>query len=153
MTPVELQCPHDSLVIALELIAVALRAGQPLDAALGSVGSAVPGRIGPALASAASALRLGLPAERAWRALEPGPANLPEIGRLLARVVDGGVPAARLLTAKSTALRSAAQAEALTAARRAGVLAIFPLVVCLLPAFGLLCVVPAVLTALPGWAV
>ena len=139
-----------SVDLTLELIAVGLLAGQPLDAALAAAVAAVPGAFGDGLTSVASALRLGLPAERAWAALRPDASHLPEIGRLLARVADGGAPAARLLTAKAAALRAASQAEALAAARRVGVLAVFPLVVCLLPAFGLLCVIPTVLTALPG---
>lgn len=151
IAPEKLPSPSDSVDLALELIAVGLLAGQPLDAALASVGSAMPGPLGPGLASVASALRLGLPAERAWGALGPDSAHLPEIGRLLARVSDGGVPAARLLNGKAAALRAASQARALATARRVGVLAVFPLVVCLLPAFGLLCVAPAVLTALPAW--
>ncbi|MGZ4665448.1 MAG: type II secretion system F family protein [Frankiaceae bacterium] len=134
------------------MIAVGLLAGLPLDAALASAVAAVPGPLGEGLASVASALRLGLPPERAWAALRPDGAHLLEIGRLLARVADGGVPAARLLTAKAAALRAASQADALAAARRVGVLSIFPLVLCLLPAFGLLCVIPTVLTALPGWS-
>ncbi|WP_250287036.1 MULTISPECIES: type II secretion system F family protein [unclassified Frankia] len=165
----------EDLPLALDLIAACLTAGAPIVAALGIVAGAVAGPLGAELGMVSRGLRLGASmAEACGRLLGPGPGSSGPAANRWARLVPGrlGRPAATaeaheiaafaraLHRSEESGARLAAtlerlanqtrvrrQERALTAARRAGVIAVAPLGLCFLPAFIALGVVPVVMGA------
>ncbi|MCM3882455.1 type II secretion system F family protein [Frankia sp. R82] len=163
------------LPLALDLIAVALRSGATLSAAFMTVGAANGGALGGQLRAAARALAAGADVPTACaelvaatrprhridllgRWVSPGPrgsphARWPAMAQTAVTAFDrahrSGARPAAALTRLAERARAEAHAETITAARRAGVLAVVPLGLCFLPAFLLLSVVPVVLGTLP----
>ncbi|CAO5190789.1 tight adherence protein B [Frankia sp. AiPs1] len=167
------------LPLALDLIAAHLRSGGTISSALATVGAANGGALGEHLVGAARALQAGADVHTACARLVAvaypprWSDRLGRLGRLAARAShavphtrwpaltqaavaafdrahrSGARPAAAL-THLAERARAEAHAEIITAARRAGVLAVAPLGLCFLPAFLLLSVVPVVLGTLPG---
>ncbi|WNV76216.1 type II secretion system F family protein [Geodermatophilus sp. DSM 44513] len=134
--------PEEDLPVACDLLAVCLEAGLPVGGALAAVAAALPGRIGPELATVAGLYRLGAAPRRAWA---DAPAGLAVLGRALVRGGESGsavVPALRSLAADA---RAGQRSRADAAVRRAGVWVLAPLGACFLPAFLCLGVVPLVL--------
>lgn len=125
---------------AIELVAACLDAGATPAAALRTAGAHVPGALGQALTSAAEALAAGAPTEEA----------LPESGALAAmaavfrRSSQTGSAMSEQLIGVAAQLRADEQFERLAKAHRVAVLSALPLGLCMLPAFLLLAVVPAV---------
>ncbi|MGP7960062.1 type II secretion system F family protein [Sanguibacter sp. A247] len=149
--------------VVLELLALAVRTAALPDA-LRAVGDAVGGPTGRGLALAGAALRLGAPWDEAWRGCGGG--AVPAQGR---RRPDGGqAPTLALVetclraaweqgAAPAPALRAArdrhereADVRAADAAEVLGVRVVVPLGLCLLPAFVLLGLVPAVIALVGG---
>lgn len=134
--------PAADLPVACDLLAVCLEAGLPVGGALTAVSTALPGRVGPELATVAGLYRLGASPRRAWAEV---PAELAALGRVLVRAGESGstvVPALRSLAADA---RAGQRSRADAAVRRAGVWVLAPLGACFLPAFLCLGVVPLVL--------
>ena len=134
--------PEEDLPVACDLLAVCLEAGLPVGGALVAVATALPGRLGPELATVAGLYRLGAPPRRAWTDV---PAELAVLGRVLVRAGESGsavVPALRSLASDA---RAGQRSRADAAVRRAGVWVLAPLGACFLPAFLCLGVVPLVL--------
>ncbi|TFV64104.1 type II secretion system F family protein [Geodermatophilus sp. DF01-2] len=134
--------PEADLPVACDLLAVCLDAGLPVGGALGAVSTALPGPLGPELATVAGLYRLGASPRRAWSDV---PAELGVLGRVLVRAGESGstaVPALRSLAADA---RAEERSRADAAVRRAGVWVLAPLGACFLPAFLCLGVVPLVL--------
>lgn len=124
-----------------DLLAVAVEAGLPLRGALRAVVDAGEGPARDRLARVLEQLDLGIDDQRAWLSLGDDP-GWHDAARDVARSVRHGLAAAQALRGHARQARLAARADALVRARRAGVLAVVPLVVCILPAFVLVGVVP-----------
>ena len=135
------------LPVAVDLLAAALRAGTPVEAAVRVVGGAVGGGVGSRMTACADELRAGEPAAHAWRHV----ADLPGGTRLVrsaVRSADSGAALTGALHRIADDLRSARDTAADARARRTGVLAVLPLGLCFLPAFLLAGVVPVVVAVL-----
>ncbi len=132
------------LPLALDLLACALRAGQPPGTASAAVAAAIGGPVGAALASVARSTGLGSPADEAWQPLGrlPGAAA---VARTLARADSSGSRLAEELTRTAADLRDRRGSATDARVRRAGVLVVLPLGLCFLPAFVCVGVVPIVI--------
>jgi pilus assembly protein TadC len=126
-----------------DLLAGCLAAGAPPSEALELVAAAAGGPLAPALRRVAAAVRAGAGPGEVW---VPGGAEdvLDPLLRAIARTAATGAGLADTVAAVADEARREAAARAEAAARRAGVLAVGPLVTCFLPAFVLLGVVPVV---------
>jgi len=148
--------------VVLELLAVAT-ATASLPDALRVVGDAIGGTAGTGLTTAGAALVLGAGWDEAWSAVVATPAAPRADGRartggrrpesallgIVARCLrpaweQGAAPAAALRAARDRHDREA-DARGVEAAERLGVRVVVPLGLCLLPAFVLLGLVPAVI--------
>ena len=133
----------------VDLLRVAAAAGHPVRGCVDAVADRSPPSVRAALARARQRADLGLPLVEALRSAAPdlgefGPAV---VDALIAAQVTGAplVPALdRLAVAARDRRRRAAEEEA----RRLPVALLFPLVCCVLPAFGLLAVVPLLAASL-----
>lgn len=152
LTPLH-RAAESTLPLALELVATALRAGQPLPAAL-DLAAPVAGTTACAdLGRVAALLRLGAAADEAWQ----GVAESSPLAPLAVAARRGALSGARLAQTFVDAAadeRARHRAAALARVRRAGVFAIAPLGLCFLPAFVCLGVIPLIVGiaggALPG---
>lgn len=133
----------------IDLFHVAATAGHPAARCVELVTSRSPGVCRPALvrASRRSAAGASLAAS-----LEPVGRDLGPSGRALVEVLLGaqrtGAPLATGLAQLAATSRDARRRQAETRARRLPVTMLFPLVCCVLPAFGLLAVVPLLAASL-----
>lgn len=123
------------------LLAVCLAAGRPARGALRVVVDVVGEAGHEPLARVLRQIDLGLDEAVAWASLadEPGYGAM---SRDLARAVHSGVALAELLERHASDARRQALLAAQVRARAVGVTGVLPLVVCFLPAFLLLGVVP-----------
>lgn len=128
----------DALAFDLDLVAICLLAGLPVDGALAHAAEASEDRSG--LGTVARALRLG---SEAPRGLRPELEGVLTLIRFSSRT---GAALAPLLGAHASELRASEQRRRQIAAARLGVVLVLPLGVCVLPAFILLGVVPVLLT-------
>ncbi len=129
---------------ACDLIRVCLAAGLPLRAAVEVLAGVLPGTLGGLLAELATKVRLGADEAAAWSELGGVEPALAELGRELGRTVRSGESPNLTLAALAATARADALAAAEVAARRVGVRSVLPLMVCFLPSFLLLGVVPVV---------
>jgi len=137
------------LPFAADLLAAAMRAGAPPDAAARCVGRAVGGPLGERLARVDRALRLGAAADEAWSYLGAvDGAN--RLAQAATRSQHSGVAFAGSLQRLADDLRADRLIAADAAARRAGVLIVLPLGLCFLPAFVLAGLVPVIVAVLGG---
>lgn len=132
-----------SLALALDLVAVALRAGQPLATALLLAAPAAGGASGVQLARVGSLLRLGADPVEAWRDAADNPALTP-VAAAARRSADSGIRLAAAFEQLATDLRAQLRVAAQARAQRAGVFAAAPLGLCFLPSFVCLGIVPTV---------
>jgi Flp pilus assembly protein TadB len=145
--------PDPGLPLTLDLVAAALRGGQPLASALAlaapSCGAAASGR----LLRVAGLLRLGADADEAWRVVAEDPLLAP-VAVAARRSATSGVRVARAFEQLADEVRAAQRVTAQSRAHRVGVYAIAPLGLCFLPAFVCLGIVPVVVdvatSLLPG---
>ena len=137
------------LPLAVELLAVAAHAGLTVAGALAAVAPHVDGVLGRSLGHAAGAAGRGqrLAAALAELADDLGAPVRPLAAVLTAATRDGD-PLAPALDRLAESLRRARQHRAEVAARRLSVQLLPPLVLCVLPAFALLTVVPLLLGSL-----
>jgi Flp pilus assembly protein TadB len=126
----------DPLVLLADHVAAALAAGASLSTALDAATRRAPGT----LASAGRRARLGQPWPEALMAVAPEGSQA--LVTALRRAERLGVPPARTLAEFADARRAAASRAFERTVRRAPVLMVLPLVLCVLPAFGLLAVLP-----------
>jgi tight adherence protein C len=133
------------LPVAVDLVGVALAAGCTPFLAVEHAGRYAPSRVARSLREVPRACALGQPFDAALRdlaAAEPELRPLADALRTSARLGSPAAPAlARLAREVRTDLRRRAEARA----RVVPVRLCFPLVACILPAFALLTVAPAVL--------
>lgn len=132
----------------VELLAVALRAGLPLVAAVQAVATLAPEPARAPLAVAARRLRAGRSVAEAlaW-------SGLAEVGRVLASCERWGAPAEQALAELVSELRAQRRAAAEIAAERVQLALIFPTTLLTLPAFALAVVPPMVwraFSSIPG---
>jgi Flp pilus assembly protein TadB len=141
------------LPLAVDLLAACLVAGRPPTAALPAVAAAVGGALAAELDGVSARLLLGADPARVWRDVARGGGALASLGRTMARSLDSGAPVADGLRLLAADLRRRRRAAAEQRARGVGVRAAAPLGLCFLPAFLLVGVVPAVVTAFAslGW--
>ena len=134
----------------LDLLGAALRAGLNPHRAVLRVAERAPDVLREDLSTAAAVLRLGgTPAEALRQAAHRS--GLDEFRAAAAALETAdrwGAPPAEALAARAEALRTRARLNAEAQAGRAAVRLTFPLVLCFLPAFILLTVVPTVAGAL-----
>ena len=130
------------LAQACDLLGAAVDAGLPVRLAVPVVADAVGGPVGEALGAVAARVQLGVSEQTAWSELtEPG---MEPLARELARSVSTGMGLGRLLRDLAADARRAAAAAAMVRARRVGVRSVLPLMLCDLPAFVLLGIVPVI---------
>lgn len=135
------------LPLAADLLAAALRAGAPIDRAVGAVADVLDGPLGERLAQVGRTLRLGGGPEEAWEPLAVVP-GAERMTRGVIRSSTSGAALAGALTRIADDLRADRATAAEAAARRAGVLIVLPLGLCFLPAFVLAGLVPVVVAVL-----
>lgn len=124
-----------------ELLAVCLDAGRPPRTALRVVRGVLSGPVVEELDAVAQRIDLGVDEAQAWAGLGSAP-GYAAVARDLARSVHSGVGLSALLRQHARDARRDGESSAQVAARAAGVKAVVPLVVCFLPAFLLVGVVP-----------
>jgi pilus assembly protein TadC len=137
------------LSFAVDLVAAALRAGAPPDAAARLVADAMGGSVGERLRLVDRSLRLGVPPGRAWAQLGDGDEG-GRVARAAQRSGDSGAALAGALGRVADDLRADAVLAAEARARTAGVLVVLPLGLCFLPAFVLIGLVPVVVAVVGG---
>jgi tight adherence protein C len=143
---------HDAWASALpdtvDLFALALASGMTVPSALRVVAPRSPAPVGPALVDAEARFRHGEPlADALARVADAGPPARPLVSVLTAAHCDG-LPVAEPLARLGSDLRDERRRTAESRARQTPVRLLFPLVLCTLPAFVLVTVVPPVITAL-----
>ncbi len=128
---------------ACDLLVVCLDAGLPIRAAAQAVAEAMPGPMGSALAEAGAKLSLGIDEYRAWAELAEAP-PLAGLARELARGAATGSALSARVAEIGVEARRASAAAAQEKARKVGVRSVLPLMVCFLPSFVLLGLVPVI---------
>lgn len=137
----------------LDLLAACARAGASVSQAFELAAARDDGPLGEAIKEAVRALALGLPRDRAYAVLAAR-ADVPEVRSVVAalRRAEGlGTSIASTTTELAREVREERRARAEEGARGAPVRVLFPVIVCFLPAFGLLTVAPVVIVALRGF--
>jgi pilus assembly protein TadC len=129
---------------ACDLLAVCLEAGLPLRRAATVISEALDGPLAEVLGEVAAKVRLGAGESESWDELGRAEPALATLGREVARALGSGVALARTLRALGVEARLAAASAAEVRARRVGVRSVLPLMLCFLPAFLLLGVVPII---------
>ena len=137
----------EAVVVALpdliDLLAVAVGAGLTVPLALVAVGPRLTGPLGSAVTEVERRTSLGV---RRTEALESLCHEVGEVARPLVAALQGaeryGTPLGPVLERLATEARLRRRRHAEAAARRTPVRLLFPLVLCTLPAFALLTVVP-----------
>ncbi|QYG94669.1 hypothetical protein HC251_21010 [Iamia sp. SCSIO 61187] len=138
----------DALPDAVDLLALGLGSGLAVGPALGLVAPRSPAPLGPALAEAHARTTHGEPlADALERVAAQGPASRPLVALLVAAHHDGS-PVVDPLTRLAHDLRADRRRAVEARARQVPVRLLFPLVLCSLPAFVLLAIVPPVVAAL-----
>lgn len=128
---------------ALELLAGCLASGLPLRRAVREVGAALAGPVGDDLRVVTGQLDVGIDERSAWLTLE-GLVGWTGVARDVARAADSGSGLHAALGRHAARARKAAHAHRQAKARTVGVRSVLPLMVCFLPAFVLIGIVPTV---------
>jgi pilus assembly protein TadC len=128
--------------LILDLLAAALRSGQPVATAVAEVAPMAGDDHGEQLQLVAGLLRFGADPAVAWAALSDS--VLAPVATAAVRSAESGLRLARGFELLAAELRDEARAAALARAHRAGVWAMAPLGLCFLPAFACLGVLPVV---------
>ncbi len=136
--------PDPALAFTLDLAAAALRAGQPVGAAVALAAPAAAPLVTVALLQVAGLLRLGADPIEAWALISDDP-TLGAVALAARRSSNSGARLAAGWEQLAADLRAELSAAALARAQRAGVWAMAPLGLCFLPAFVCLGVVPTVI--------
>jgi pilus assembly protein TadC len=132
---------------ALDLLAAGLAAGMPVRSAARVVVDTFDGPMSVDLGRVLALTDLGVPETEAWRSLVGHP-QLGPAAADLARSVDSGTLMVEALSRHAAAAREARRTAMVVRARSVGVRSVLPLMICFIPAFLLLGVVPTVVSAL-----
>jgi len=135
--------------LVADLLAASLAAGATVERSVPVIARALGGPVCEVLEQVAARIRLGEPAEQAWARVADTP-GLGAIALTVARASRSGAPLAGLLANTADDLRADAAAAALAEVRATSVRAVLPLGLCLLPAFGLLGILPVVAGLIPA---
>ena len=140
----------DAVPEAADLFALAVSGGLTVSMAVGEVARWAPGPVGEAFVRAGRAVQLGRPTADVLDdvAAELGAPIRPLVDVLLASE-RYGVPLGVSLDRVAREARLERRRRGEERARRVPVLLLFPLVLCVLPAFGFLTVVPLLVGSLP----
>ena len=130
----------DVLATCADLLAACLDAGALPSAALRASGACLPAPLGPLITAAGETLADGAAVEQAL----PETGVLAPLSAIFRRSSHTGSAMTEQLVAMAEQLRADDQFDRLERAHRVGVLSALPLGLCMLPAFLLLAVVPAV---------
>lgn len=135
----------DPLTVAAtwDLLAACLRAGLPVPTAIRAVAGELPAGAAEALRGSAELLGLGADPEKAWAPATNCP-DTAALARGARRAAQSGTALADLATDLAVTIRANAADAAEATAQRAGVLITAPLVLCFLPAFVCLGIVPVI---------
>lgn len=131
---------------ALELLAACLAAGMPVRTGCEAVRDAFDGPVAEDLGQVLAVVRLGASDADAWRALSDHP-QLGPAAVDLARSVESGTMMVEGLRHHAEVARQRRRAGLQVRARAVGVRSVMPLMVCFIPSFMLLGVVPTVVSA------
>ena len=134
---------------ALELLAAALAAGLPARRATAEVVALLEGPVAEDLGSVLAAIDLGAGDAAAWRALSQHP-QLGGAAVDLARSVESGTMLVEALLHHADDARRDRRAALEVSAKAVGVRSVLPLMICFLPAFLLLGIVPTLVSAIAG---
>jgi Flp pilus assembly protein TadB len=132
---------------ALELMATGLAAGMPVRLAGRAVADAFDSALGEDLGRVLALVDLGMSDADAWRTLHDHP-QLGPAAQDLSRSVESGTMMVEALRRHAAAAREARRAGQLIRARSVGVRSVLPLMICFIPSFLLLGVVPTVVSSL-----
>ena len=130
------------LAASMHLMALALRSGASVVAAIDCVAASSPPRVRDDLRTVSAALAWGMPVTSAFAACGPGWSSA---ASCFAVADEVGVPAGRLLVEAARAVSADARSASVQAAARLGVHLVVPLGLAFLPAFCLTTIVPLVL--------
>jgi pilus assembly protein TadC len=128
--------------LVLDLLAAALRSGQPVATAVAVVAPVAGDGHGERLRLVAGLLRFGADPAVAWASLSDS--ALSPVAAAAVRSAESGLRLARGFELLAAELRDEAQVAALARAHRAGVWAMAPLGLCFLPAFACLGILPVI---------
>ena len=131
------------------MMAVCLESGATLTGAATTLRDLSPPATAEVLGSVVAALHVGRDPTKAWLALAEDPVWGPP-ARDLARSLRSGTGMAECLRVHAEEARRRRREAAMRAARAVGVKSVKPLMVCFLPAFVLLGVVPLVASLVGG---
>lgn len=132
---------------ALELLAACLGAGMPVRTACAAVTAAFDGPVAEDLGRVLAVTALGVSDADAWRALSDHP-QLGGAAGDLARSVESGTRLVEGLQQHAEVARERRRAALQVRARAVGVRSVMPLMICFIPSFLLLGVVPTIVSAL-----
>lgn len=127
-----------------ELLAVCLRAGMPVAAAVTAGAGSLNGAAGARLRRVAGLLALGADPSDAWQTVAEAPA-LAGFARAATRSAGTGAALAEVAVAEGSRIRAAVAESAQARAQRAAVMITGPLGLCFLPAFLVLGIGPVVI--------
>lgn len=140
---------HDELGEALDFLAVCLEAGAPVQQAVATVADVSRPATQALLRRVLAHLEVGRAPEEAWAGLHDHPAwRLPS--KDLVRSVRSGTSLVEALRLHAADARAEARDAAVKRARTVGVKSVLPLMVCFLPAFVLVGVVPIIASLIGG---
>ena len=131
---------------ALELMAACLGAGLPARTACAAVVGTFGGAVADDLGQVLALQQLGVPDAAAWRTL----CDHPQFGLAadyLARSVESGTSMVEGMRHHAVTAREARRSELQVRARTVGVRSVLPLMMCFIPSFMLLGIVPAVVSS------
>lgn len=132
---------------ALELLAACLAAGMPARSACAAVAAAFEDPVAADLGRVMAATALGVSDAEAWRSLRDHP-QLGPVAMDLARSVESGTQLVEGLRRHAQVARERRRAAQQVRARSVGVRSVLPLMICFIPSFMLLGVVPTVVSAI-----
>jgi pilus assembly protein TadC len=131
---------------ALDLLAACLAAGLPPRNATAAVVSVFDGPLAEDLGAVARAVEVGLADATAWRSLRGHP-QLGEAAVDLARAVESGTRMVETLTFYAREARQRRAAAVESSAKAVGVRCVLPMMICFVPSFIVMGVLPAVVSA------
>ena len=131
---------------ALELLAACLAAGLPIRTACAAVVPSLEGPVADDLGQVLSLMDLGVADAEAWRTLHDHP-QLGLVAADLARSVESGTSMVEALRHHAAVAREVRRGALQVRARAVGVRSVLPMMMCFIPSFMLLGIVPAVVSA------
>ncbi|MDR0837648.1 MAG: type II secretion system F family protein [Propionibacteriaceae bacterium] len=134
---------REDFAFVLDLLASAVEAGGTMIGAANHVATVVGGACGQVLGGVAALTNVGISPEEAWATLKVHP-HWADVSKELARCAHSGTASTKVLRAAAAQERRARASSVAIKVRQVGVNSSLPLVVCYLPAFLLLGVVPIV---------